>query len=255
MSVTWFALPPPAELGECWSLGFLTAARMLECRGEGEAMAGEERDKALWANAALLSKVLLKEGEPAFEDGKEVLSSLTVGQIEGLVCRWWRQDDFSERAVRKEGPVREEGPAAEGGENERFDMARFLELGGRAEADLPAPAGPGLVPSGENAVPLLWPRSSLPLEALVERQRAYGKPYTLPGAAVPFQGGKTEAVETSEPLSGVQTEEGMSLEEGHHVVQIQEPEVTREGPGLTLGDLDRAVERDARRYGGGFTLL
>ena len=71
MSVTWFALPPPAELGEGWSLGFLTAARMLECRGEGEAMAGEERDKALWANAALLSKVLLKEGEPAFEDGKE----------------------------------------------------------------------------------------------------------------------------------------------------------------------------------------
>ena len=45
------------------------------------------------------------------------------------------------------------------------------------------------------------------------------------------------------------------MEEVHPVVQIQEPEVTREGPGLTLGDLDRAVERDARRYGGGFTLL
>lgn len=64
MSVTWFELPTPVELGEGWSMRPLTAAQMLACRGKGEAMAKEERDKALWANAQLLSQVLLKEGRP-----------------------------------------------------------------------------------------------------------------------------------------------------------------------------------------------
>ena len=67
-----FELPRPVELGDGWSLGFLTAARTLESREEGEALAGEDRDKALWANAALLSRVLLRKGQPALESVRAV---------------------------------------------------------------------------------------------------------------------------------------------------------------------------------------
>ncbi|MDE6107225.1 MAG: hypothetical protein K2F83_00935, partial [Oscillospiraceae bacterium] len=103
MSVTLFELPAPRDLGNGWSLRFLTAAQMLECRGEGEALAGEERDKALWANAVLLSRVLLKDGERAFTSGEAVLASLTVGQMDSLTRRWWEQDDFSTRPLGAEG--------------------------------------------------------------------------------------------------------------------------------------------------------
>lgn len=250
MSMTWFALPPPVELGEGWSLRFLTAAEMLECRGEGEARAGEERDKALWANAALLSKVLLKEGKPAFEGGERVLASLTVGQIEGLTRRWWQQDNFSSQ------PLREEGPAREGGENERFDMARFLELGGMAEEPFRDLGLEGTALVRGAGVPGLWPQSSLPMAGtLPEVQRIYRRPYVLPGVAVPPRGGQAEKMESPELPPGGQSGEEPLPAETHRVVQVMEPEAVQESAGLTVGELDRAVERDARRYGGGFSLL
>ena len=250
MSMTWFALPPPVELGEGWSLGFLTAAEMLACRGEGEAMAGEERDKALWANAALLSKVLLKEGQPAFESGEKVISSLTVGQIEGLTRRWWQQDDFSPQ------PLREEWSAREGGENERFDMARFLELGGTAEEPFRDLALEGTAPARDTGAPGLWPRSSLPVAgALPEVQRACRRPYAPPGAAVPPRGGRAGEAESPGPPADGRAGEEPFWTETHRVVQAVEPGAVQESAGLTVGELDRAVERDARRYGGGFSLL
>lgn len=250
MSLTWFALPPPVELGEGWSLRFLTAAEMLECRGEGEARAGEERDKALWANAALLSKVLLKEGKPAFEGGEEVLASLTVGQIEGLMRRWWQQDNFSPQ------PLREEGSAPEGGENERFDMARFLELGGTAEEPFRDLGWEGTAPALGTGAPELWPQSSLSMtEALPEVRRTCRKPYGPPGVVALPRGGQAEKIESPElPLGGRSGEEPLPAET-HRVVQVMEPEAVQESAGLTAGELDRAVERDARRYGGGFSLL
>lgn len=252
MSITWFALPPPVELGEGWSLGFLTAGQMLECRSEGEAMASEERDKALWANAALLSKVLLKEGRPAFEGGEEVLASLTVGQIEGLTHRWWQQDSFDRQ------PLREEGTAREGGENERFDMARFLELGGTTGELSQDPVWEKIVPAGRAVIPELWPQRSLPTEVLTEVQRACGTPYGVKEPIRP-RGGQTEEPESPTESPGlpsdIQAGEEPPPMETHQVVPIMESEPVREGFGLTVGELDRAVERDARRYGGGFSLL
>lgn len=281
MSMTWFTLPPPVELGEGWSLGFLTAGQMLECRGEGEAMAKEERDKALWANAALLSKVLLKEGKPAFEGGGEVISSLTVGQIEALTLRWWQQDNFSQQNLR------EEWSAQEGGENERFDMARFLELGGTAEEPRRDLTLEGIAPVRGSAVPELWPqqnpvpeasteaqagesspvsrgfmepgpwlRGSLSPEALAETHRAGERLYTPPGQFPHPRTGGTMEVETMGPSPDHGAgEEAFPPAEAHQVVQALEPEPVPEGAGLTVGELDRAVERDARRYGGGFSLL
>lgn len=281
MSLTWFALPPPVELGEGWSLRFLTANQMLECRGEGEAMAKEERDKALWANAALLSKVLLREGKPAFEGGEEVLASLTVGQIEGLTRRWWEQDNFSPQ------PLREERIAQEGGENERFDMARFLELGGTAEEPFRDLALEGAAPARGSAVPELWPqrgrppevmaevragesfpaarefagpgvwpRRNLPTEVWTEMQRSGERMYIPPDQIPrPRTGGTMEGETTgSLPDDGAE-KEAFPLPEAHQVVQMTEPEPVPESAGLTVGELDRAVERDARRYGGGFSLL
>lgn len=256
MSMTWFALPPPVELGEGWSLRFLTAAEMLECRGEGEAMAQEERDKALWANAALLSRTLWKEGSPAFETGTEVLENLTVGQIEALTRRWWAQDSFDrqpsrEALIQQEALVRQEGS-----ENERFDMARFLELGGTAGELSQDPVWEAITPGRVSAVPGLWPRSSLPMGDMPEVKRTYKEPYTLSGGAVPLRSGPAEEMESPDFPSGGRVGEEPLLAETHRIVQIPEPETAvRESSGLTVGELDRAVERDARRYGGGFSLL
>lgn len=271
MSVTLFELPPPRELGNGWSLRFLTAAQMLECRSEGEARAGEERDKALWANAALLSRVLLKEGEPAFPDGEAVLASLTVGQMDGLVCRWWEQDDFSRQTPREEYASRTEQTAREGSENEHFDMARFLALGGAEEVshqDFAGEGSPHAGPSLLSAYPELWPGQRtgpgvLPVTRGPYREAYRGpNPYRGEGAALPYGGeavpealpGKVPAeVFLSRPQKGAGTEEPSRAELS--TVQVLLPETVRVEPGLTVEELDKTVERDARRYDGGLTLL
>ena len=303
MSVNWFELPPPAELGDGWSLRFLTAAQMLECRGEGEAMAAEARDKALWANAALLSRVLLKEGEPAFSSGEAVLASLTVGQIDRLTRRWWAQDDFAGQALRGEWPDPEgwatpgEWPAREGwptsermlaqekwevqakravqekrgaqqervdreqGENETFDMARYLALGGispeAAGAEAPAVEASGLARIWPQILSQTWPQvwSRRPFAPGEEGrvQRVYMPPYG-DGGAVILHGGVADPMEVPPPSSG-QTDRGAETPQaGHSVVQVMVPEAVGSQGGLTMEELDRAVERDARRYDGGSSL-
>ena len=234
MSVIWFELPAPVELGEGWSMRPLTAAQMLACRGEGEAMAKEERDKALWANAQLLAQVLLKEGEAPFGDGSAVLEHLTAGQIEGLARRWWEQDDFS-------GPQRrEEWTSAEGGENQGFDMARFLALGGADPAPAPVRAEPS--PAGRSRPFWAWPGTGLPVGG-----RAVGVPDALPLLRAGDGGSGTGELSPSRADRGV---EEAPIPEEHRMVRLPEGETVPAGEGLTLDDIDRAVERDARRYDG-----
>lgn len=257
MSVTLFELPPPGELGNGWSLRFLTAAQMLECRGEGEARAGEERDKALWANAALLSRVLLKEGEPAFPDGEAVLASLTVGQIDGLARRWWEQDDFSGLTLREEGSAWEKETVREGSENEHFDMARFLALGGEMERTSRDFAGEGTIYAGSSGLsgfPEIWPGRTLPQRVPAAERRVYREPDINAGAAMPYTG-EAAVAEDSVPLSrrGAGTAEPSGEE--HSAVKVLLPESVQAEPGLTVEELDRTVERDARRYDGGLTLM
>lgn len=40
----------------------------------------------------------------------------------------------------------------------------------------------------------------------------------------------------------------------HSAIEVLLPEKVQAEPGLTVEELDRAVERDARRYDGGFSL-
>ncbi len=75
-----------------WALRLLSAWEELECRREGEELAGEGRDKALCANACLLSRALLKDGRAAFASGKEALERLTAGQLAQLARLWGEFD-------------------------------------------------------------------------------------------------------------------------------------------------------------------
>ena len=70
------------------SLRLMSAWEELECRREGEELAGEERDMALCANACLIAHVLWKDGYPLYRDGAEVLEKMTAGQIAYLAGKW-----------------------------------------------------------------------------------------------------------------------------------------------------------------------
>lgn len=272
-------LPPAVELGEGWSLGPLTAAQALKCREEGEAQAGEERDKALWANAVLLSRVLLRDGEPAFPGGEAVLEALTVGQIGGLTRLWWQRDREAWEPVGS-GWDRAVGAAAESGENERFDMERFVELGGSRETAFPLrlPLGgrwppEGLTDEGEASLS----GASVFQEVSLIQAGFAGAPFPEGGQGpsrdagtrgFPVESRQSEGVADKEgvPFSGATGSWGSPLMghgeavttfstrgEGFGRASSVEPDPP--APALTAEELDRALERDARRYDGGTTLL
>ncbi len=81
-------MPRKKDLGDGWTGRLLSAREELEAWSEGEALAQGERDRALCSNACLLAHALLREGEPAFDSGAEVLEALTAGQIAQLAKRW-----------------------------------------------------------------------------------------------------------------------------------------------------------------------
>ena len=98
-------MPRKKDLGDGWTGRLLSAREELEAWSEGEALAQGERDRALCSNACLLAHALLREGEPAFESGAEVLEALTAGQIARLAGQWGEFDrecdpaPWDERAV------------------------------------------------------------------------------------------------------------------------------------------------------------
>ena len=81
----------------------------------------------------------------------------------------------------------------------------------------------------------------------------YRQPYMDGEAVMPTSG---EAVLTDIPVSPPERpDRGMELPRAEHsVVQVLLPETVQTEKGLTVEELDRAVERDARRYDGGSTL-
>lgn len=85
-------LPRERELGEGWSLRLLSAAEELEVRREGEALATEERDRALCVNACLVARGLRKNGRVFFKDGRAAMERLTAGQIGALARQWGELD-------------------------------------------------------------------------------------------------------------------------------------------------------------------
>ena len=71
-------------------LRLLSALEMLQARREAEELAGTEWEQALCSNACLLARALeqSEDHSPVFQDGREVLAGLTMGEIEALAARW-----------------------------------------------------------------------------------------------------------------------------------------------------------------------
>ena len=84
------------------SLRLLTAMEVLEARREAEELSKGEREKALCSNACLLSRALERRGRPVFADGRTVLETLRVEEIETLATCW---GEFN----RKENPSATDG--------------------------------------------------------------------------------------------------------------------------------------------------
>lgn len=78
----------PAAGFEPWSLRVLTAAEVLSARREAAELAGEDRERALCANACLLARAVEKDGKAVFGSGQAVLERLTVEEIAGLAGQW-----------------------------------------------------------------------------------------------------------------------------------------------------------------------
>lgn len=131
-------LPRERELGRGLSLRLLSAWEELECRREGEELAGEERDRALCANACLVARTLRRNGEAAFESGREVLERLTAGQIGLLAEKWGEFDRECDPAPWDEGAVTE----AKKGWSTRL-MNAFSGVCSRLLGPFPRRGGPG----------------------------------------------------------------------------------------------------------------
>lgn len=80
--------PEKRSLGKGISLRIMPAREELICRREGEELAGEDRDKALCANACVLARVLYKDNNRLYQNGEEVLEKMTAGQIDYYTRRW-----------------------------------------------------------------------------------------------------------------------------------------------------------------------
>jgi hypothetical protein len=72
-------------------LRLLTAREVLEARRESLELEG---DRALCSNACLLARALVREGEPVYPHGRDVLEDLSPEEIEKLAGLW---ADFDRR--------------------------------------------------------------------------------------------------------------------------------------------------------------
>lgn len=98
------------KVGKGMELRLLSALELLEAGREAEGLACREEEKALCANACLLSRALERDGKPAFADGEAVLRELSAGEISTLAKLW-------------SGLNRAENPGPEDGE-ERVDALK-----------------------------------------------------------------------------------------------------------------------------------
>ena len=90
------------RLGDGRELRLLSALEVLQARREAEELARSEGEKALCANACLLSRALERRGRPVFDSGAAVLAGLSAREIGALAGRWAQFD-------RAENPAPEDG--------------------------------------------------------------------------------------------------------------------------------------------------
>ena len=103
----------------------------------------------------------------------------------------------------------------------------------------------------------MWPRMVPPSQTPAAVQGAYRGSY---GAAMPREmttlpGGVALTREGAALPARKEVVEGESAPEEFSGVKVVLPESSQAQPGPSVEELDRAVERDARRYDGGLTLL
>lgn len=85
---------PQLNLKDGTQLRLLTAQQVLEARREAYALAGEEKERALCANACLLARALLRRNRLVYASGQEVLGKLSPTKIQTLAKAW---ADFDRR--------------------------------------------------------------------------------------------------------------------------------------------------------------
>ena len=92
-------------------LRLLSALEILEAGREADELARDDRERALCANACLLTRALERGGKPRFSSGREVLEGLGAREIEALARKW---------NVLDQG----ENPSPEGGEEEAMALKK-----------------------------------------------------------------------------------------------------------------------------------
>ena len=76
------------ELGDGRELRLLSALEVLQANREAAELAEREGERALCANACLLSRALDRRGRPVFDSGRAVLSGMSAREIGVLAGRW-----------------------------------------------------------------------------------------------------------------------------------------------------------------------
>lgn len=116
-------------LGDGLDLRLLSALEVLQARREAAELAGEERERALCANACLLARALERSEDrsPVFPDGRAVLAGLTVEEIAGLSARWaaFRRESDPGLGLSEEGLEEvKDGLRGDSGERLRWRVLR-----------------------------------------------------------------------------------------------------------------------------------
>ena len=90
MQASLLSGPDRLELEDGRMLRLLSAMEVLEARREADWLAQGVRERALCANACLLARALMRDGQNLFRDGSHVLEELTVEEI-GMLAGQWSQ--------------------------------------------------------------------------------------------------------------------------------------------------------------------
>ena len=80
--------PDRLALEDGRQLRLLSAMEVLEARREALWLAQGEREKALCSNACLLARAVIRDEQPVYRDGSDVLAQMTPEEIGTLAGSW-----------------------------------------------------------------------------------------------------------------------------------------------------------------------
>ena len=127
------------SLNNGMDLRLLSALEVLQARREAAELAGEERERALCANACLLARAREKRGRPIYHSGAAVLAAMTAEEIGALARKW-------SRFRREENPSPEDGGERADAIKKAWSTRLMSAFGGACSGHLghcPPRRGPG----------------------------------------------------------------------------------------------------------------